>query len=1142
MNANYKKKTHLQRPLAALLAGILGMASSMVHADVTLDPTPLTVQKKVAPNLLFILDDSGSMGRNYMPDWNLLKNNDDNDALINANNNGVYYDPTVTYTPPPTAIGGSYPSYTDITKVPVNGFASTLSYKNLSNYSEGGINHSSIWTEVYTNVKKSTTCDAHTADPYYFSHSYSSRYDRCTVTYKIGEGFFQYSTGPISGPYEVHYVAPTDCGGLANCVTASDTSGTAAPVGVAAGANVANWFAYYHTRLLAAKSGIMHAFSEMDPEHRFGYAAINYDTPDAGDQKTQVTPFGDGSSGTRKAEFWSWLDNKGANGWTPLRTALMDAGKYYQNSQPWKDDAGKELTCRQSFTILTTDGYWNTNNEDYTPNVGNADGNDGATYTNLSGKTGGYKAAEPFSDGNSNTLADIAMHYWKTDLRPALDNDVPSSVSDPAFWQHMTTFTVSLGESPTGISPAGTTVDQIINWGWYGGAPLTNFSWPTPSSDSSNNIADLAHAGINGRGGFYPASNPEQFSSAIKSSLARVNERLGSGASLAANSTKLDTGTFSYQATYITEQWIGGLAAYKVDPDTKLIATIPTWQAESKIPVHGSRNIYTYNPSGANKSTQYVEFELGNLSTTQQDTLDDDANLVNYLRGDSSNEVKNGGTFRNRVTVLGDIVNSQPIFVGAPNPNLFAAKTFSGAAAYSDFATDNLGRAEMIYVAANDGFLHGFDADTGAEDFAYLPGYSINAELKSLASPSYAHKYLNDGELTVADVYMGSSWHTVLVGTTGRGNAKVVYALDITDPGSIDLLWERAATDGKTNSGYIGSVIGKPVIAQTGNGSWSVLLGNGYNSAQDKAALLQFDIDDGDLAVYTTDTTTSNGLAAPGTWDNDNDGIMDYAYAGDRMGRLWKFTLGNTSSATRMFTATDGTNAQPITAGVLLGKKPGSNLLWAFFGTGHYLNSGDLTDKSVQSWYGVIVDGDSTLVGNLASSGRGSLVERTITAEVAASGDTKAARAVGLGADGDLVGKSGWYMDLISPVNGEEGERMVLPNQFQGSLLLGTTRIPVATDVCNPSGRGWIMAVDPFTGKPPVNIFFDLNGDGVFDDSDKIAGAIPAGIGFSKLPNAPIFVGNTMLLSFDDGTVGSIQTAGTSGAMRRTSWREIVNQ
>ena len=145
-------------------------------------------------------------------------------------------------------------------------------------------------------------------------------------------------------------------------------------------------------------------------------------------------------------------------------------------------------------------------------------------------------------------------------------------------------------------------------------------------------------------------------------------------------------------------------------------------------------------------------------------------------------------------------------------------------------------------------------------------------------------------------------------------------------------------------------------------------------------------------------------------------------------------------------------------------------------------------------------------------------------------------------ASASITGKSGWYIDLTSPVNGAEGERMVTPNQFQGNLLLGTTRIPQATDPCNPSGRGWIMAIDPFTGTNPATSFFDINGDGKIDSSDEVDGAPAAGIGFTSLPNNPIFVGSTMLTSFDNGSTSSIKTSSSTGGMERVSWRELINQ
>ena len=136
-------------------------------------------------------------------------------------------------------------------------------------------------------------------------------------------------------------------------------------------------------------------------------------------------------------------------------------------------------------------------------------------------------------------------------------------------------------------------------------------------------------------------------------------------------------------------------------------------------------------------------------------------------------------------------------------------------------------------------------------------------------------------------------------------------------------------------------------------------------------------------------------------------------------------------------------------------------------------------------------------------------------------------------------------MDLVSPVNGPEGERMVTPNQFQGNLLLGVTRIPVNTDPCNPSGKGWIMAINPFTGTNPDSNFFDVNGDGVINSQDgttQNGNPVPsAGVGFNSLPNNPIFVGGSMLVSFDNGSTGSIHTTNTTGSLQRVSWQELTN-
>ncbi len=1214
------------RLLTGITAALCALAfTGSAFAAVPVDQQPLIVSQPLPPNIVLMLDDSGSMAWDYMPDWGYLSSTSGN-APVSSAVNGVYYNPTIKYTPPVKADGTSYPGYSNtFPNAPLNGFnppANTSSYTDITNYSSPTESFKYYYSP--TSSESGSSCQSNTSpSSKYSGYCYSSN-GSLSPAYKFyddSNGYYYYSaicslgagqciTGNVfryGVGTSTYYVSPSGCGSLANCVTSANASGTAAPAGIQAGVNVANWFAYYHTRILMAKSGLMNAFSTLDPKYRFGFASINgrntagipsptytfTTSTNSNNKLAEVEPFGDGTSGTQKDEFWTWLIGETPSNSTPLRGALKAVGQYYSTDQPWETSSSDttKYACRQSYAILTTDGFWNGAN----PNVENADGTsgdvNGGAITGPNSKSYTYSAVAPYSDSQSNTLADVAMYYWKNDLQTGVLNEVPTSTEDPAFWQHMTTFTVGLGFDPTGISPSGTTIDQIFSWA-NGGAAISNFSWPTPSADSINNIADLAHAAVNGHGGFYSAKNPQDFATGIADALKRASERVGTGASLAANSTKLSTGTVTYQANYYTGKWKGDLKAYAVNPNTGAVATTPTWTAVTALPTAANRNIWTYNPSGNNANSRYIAFKssstLSNAEYTAlggSTTPSASTNMINYLRGDATYEIKNGGTYRNRDTPLGDIVNSQPVYVGAPDPNLFSGQSFTGYSDYATFAANESTRSGQIYVAANDGMLHAFDAATGAETFAYLPAAVITSGLSTLSNKDYGtttavpHQFFNDGEVTVSDIYVssgtGKGWHTILVGTTGRGTAKTVYALDVTDPTSIQFLWERSAGDGKTNSNYIGQMSGKPVIAQTADKQWQVLMGNGYNSASNTAVLLEFALTSasgswdtsGTLTAITTNSTVNNGLAAPVTWiGNPTNGISTVAYAGDLFGNVWSFNLaGNTS--TKLFTATDTNgNAQPITAGMLAGMDPATKNVWLFFGTGKYLGAADLNDMSTQSWYGIIVQSGpgqlTSLVSNLLNGRSSSLVNRSIIAEVPpTAGDPTATPPVpptlGLRAftikptTDDMTGKSGWYIDLTSPVNGAEGERMVTPNQFQGSLLIGTSRIPQAADVCNPTGRGWIMALDPFTGTNPASNFFDTNGDGKFDATDMVLVSlsdgttqkVPAGgVGFSSLPNNPIFVGNTMLVSFDDGSTSSIATAGSVGSLSRTSWREIVNQ
>jgi type IV pilus assembly protein PilY1 len=1233
--------------LGAPMAPAAGAATATV---VPVDQQPLTLQPSIPPNIMLMVDDSGSMGWSVMPDYGDLADKSVG-GMRNSAVNGVYYDPTVTYLAPPkadstAAVPDMYPnnatsSFPNAWNDPLNGSASTQDVTHAFGYASS---NPMVVLLFFDSFYKQ--CDAN-------GNCGNYQLDTTGVCTNPTNGAncisaFAYTTGSASAGYVTHYVA-SSCTNIpsTNCVNATDTSSPSAPPGVSAGQNVMNWYSYYSSRIKMARSGLMTAFSGVNTSFRVGFGSINgtaaswissnmanntypFATPtQPANVMAEVQPFGNGMAGTQKASFWQWVAQLNPAGHTPLRAALDAVGKYYSGndsttpaSNAWdmmSSDPGyvaggsntTQIACRQAYTILTTDGFWN---QDFS-GVGNADGTAGSTITNPNGKSYTYAPVGPYSDTYSDTLADVAMHYWQTDLQPGMLNEVPTSTSDPAFWQHMVTFTLGLGYTPTGITgtaPNGDTLpttQDIFNWANDGGGPnskyaINNFAWPQPAGNSINNIADLEHAGVNGHGGFFSATSPQAFVNGLQAALKRATERVGTGASLAANSTQLTTGTVIYQANYYTSTWKGDLKAFAVNAVNGAIAPSPTWQASSQMPSAASRNIQTWNGSA------FVAFKNGSgapptLSAAQNTALGGgttgsstaEQNMVNYLRGDPSQEQQNGGTLRSRDWVLGDIVDSQPVYSGPPDPNEFVNQGFYGTVVdtttntvpfytWAVGTTDSSGtftasaastRTPLIFVAANDGMLHAFNAQTGVETFAYLPGAVITAGLAKISDPAYGsvadpHQFYNDGQLTVADAYIdtkdgnGQSWHTILVGTTGRGTAEAVYALDVTDPNNIKPLWERSAGDNNAdgNSKYIGQMVGKPVIAQTNatttSSTWSVLIGNGYNSAAGVSALLQFNLANGTLNVHTTtDTTTGNGLAAPVAWmDNPGNGVSDVAYAGDLHGQVWSFQLNDTTGAkptptstgSLLFTAKDASGkVQPITAGMLAGNDPSTHNVWLYFGTGQYLSSTDLANRDTQTWYGIIVQSATkNLVSNL-SNGRSALKQRTITAQTSGGSSGLPARTVStqtVNTDGttDMTGKSGWYMDLLAPINGSsvpQGERMVDPNEFQGSLLIGVTRIPVVTDVCNPSGSGWIMALNPFTGTAPSADFFDVNNDGYVNGGDQVGGQHAAGVGFGSLPNAPIFVGGIMETSFDNGTTSTLKTAGTVGTMQRVNWDELVN-
>src|SRR5581483_6119925 len=180
------------------------------------------------------------------------------------------------------------------------------------------------------------------------------------------------------------------------------------------------------------------------------------------------------------------------------------------------------------------------------------------------------------------------------------------------------------------------------------------------------------------------------------------------------------------QNKFTAGPWSGHLLAKSINTNTGQVNAAEVWDAADQLRAQDWRNtvtdgrqIITWNPNvaGARKGAAFQHSQIG---ATNQGYLN--ANQVNFLRGDNSNE---GTLLRDRDDdgldfKLGDIVNSAPIFVGTP-PFLYR-DTIETSAPYSAFRTANATRMPIVYVGANDGMLHGFNACADIVNPTAFPG------------------------------------------------------------------------------------------------------------------------------------------------------------------------------------------------------------------------------------------------------------------------------------------------------------------------------------------------------------------------------------------------------------------------------------
>lgn len=1160
----------VRRIVAHCIMATMAITPVMINpAHSAISDMPLYLTSPVEPNIMFVLDDSGSMHWEILPDNSIysyyvypraagIYGGADYTSWVptyetgfsysarmrSPQTNPLYYNPAITYKPWSNADGS-----------PMANAVPTAAFHNPTNTGAGSRNltvdntQSTNWDRC--NAAPPTGCTTSTASQtfypavyFYFNGgdewnwaSYTQQEIRDTIPTYTGHG----------------RTNRTDCTS-GTCTYAQEIQ------------NFANWYTYNRSRILTARSGIGKAFASQGTAMRVGFGAINKGQATVDGQantSTVVTGVRSFSGANRTAFFTNLYGHTIPTSGTPLRRALDDIGQYYSRSDnqgPWGNTPGtndgvatsSHLQCRQSYTILMTDGYWNTGQDPASTAAArlNVDGTAGPSNSGPSSTAFTYAAVSPFTDGNADTLADVAMYYWKNDLRSNLTNTVPKSTINPAFWQHMSTFGVGLGV--TGSINATSAFNAIST-----GATIT---WPVPTASDAAKLDDLLHASVNGRGGFFTASDPDTFATELGTILNAIVDRVSSSSAVASNSTRLTTNTHLYQALFKSGNWTGQLKAYPLLTDGTVGSQV--WDAADVIPAHGSRNIKTWNGSTG------TDFSgaMGTLTAAQ----------VDYVRGNPTGEVINGGTFRNRrstvtdtASKLGDIVNADPHYVKNEN---FGYNILAGAEGteYSTFLAGKDTRTAMVYAGANDGMLHGFRASDGVERFAFVPN-AVWPNLPLLTSPSYTHKYFIDGSPTAWDAYWGTSWKTVLAGSLGAGG-KAVYLLNVSNPdsfGTSNVLWEfKGNTTAQQND--MGFVMGTVTVARFADGNYWAVFGNGYESTNGNAVLFMVRADSPSTVItINAGGGTGNGMSTPILVDTDGDRIIDSIYAGDLKGNLWKFNVTNSntgqwksayltgSTPKPLFTAKDASgNVQPITAIPEVGVAPtGASGYMVYFGTGKYYEPTDNTSTTIQSLYGVVDSGTAFSGTNHRTSlvTQQVIYEATIPATIVGGVETSPEKRVRVLSDNPVnySTSQGWVLDLLTPPNPpgtQKGERVITgPALFGGKLL--TQSIVPSTSACEYGGASWFMQLNPATGGRLPTSVFDVNNDGSFNNSDMVdigggvmanVSGLDSGVGISGGFGTPISAGANAYVPLSGTTakIGALPIQGKS-MKPRASWRQI---
>lgn len=643
-----------------------------------------------------------------------------------------------------------------------------------------------------------------------------------------------------------------------------------------------------------------------------------------------------------------------------------------------------------------------------------------------------------------------------------------------------------------GTSTSGSYVPHDMLWyaAKYGGAVVTK--------DIQNNTFNYNFKyGLNGidPDNYFLVSNPSKLSAQLSLAFQKAAALSSATSSaLSGDGAKVGSGSLLFQASYDTINWGGDLKGFSIDADGN-VSSSPIWKAANKLPEPASRLIALGRGGTARVQLTPASFTASSpndLTTLEKSRLKDVATL-GYLLGDRTKEQSQpNGQFRNRTSAMGDVVNSDPMYINKADFGYSFESTYD--------AFKNSSAPNVIALGSNDGYFKIISASTGVEKLAFVP-LEVQSQLAALPDPTYQHQYYVDGPSNFGHVlFPGTAptggWRTVVASSLGAGG-KSVFAVNVTNtatsPSINDVLWEYRNDD---NLGY---VINKPIVGMLENGTTPVVIvPNGLNSTNGKAALLVINAKTGALIRTCTPAHSANivgnGMGSIAQVSINNNGKISYVYGADYLGNIWRFDpnlstgCDSVLNAPLIFSAKNSAaQSQPITGELSVIPAPsGKTGYMVLFGTGSYISTTDVSSSQVQSLYGIWDDLGTTAATRsllvqqqIISPSPSGAVTGTRTTTVTDTSTNKAwyDRTGGL---------RGWYLDLacsdstICPA----GERSVGKPTLQvtptGTRLWFVTLVP-GSDPCKAGGGGWTTSLDPtsgglihgYAGKPYNSTYID---------------------------------------------------------------------